>query len=93
MNTVIFDPYTDYEHIRMVELLLGGIGCLLFEDDSCQFAEFDENDTMFVYSPKLKTPLLNEFCAAHIKEYERLAIEHRLAIQEGIPFKIDYFWE
>ena len=43
MNTVIFDPYTDYEHICKVECLLGGIGCLLFKDGSCQFAEFDEN--------------------------------------------------
>lgn len=93
MNTVIFDPYSDYEYICKVEHLLGGIGCLLFEDGSCQFAEFDESDSMFVYSPRLKTPLLNEFCARHIKEYERLSLEHRLVIQKGIPFKIDYFWE
>ncbi len=93
MSTVIFDPYTGYEHICKVELLLGGIGCLMSEGSCCQFGEFDEYDNLFIYSPKLKAPDLNEFCGKYMKEYERIAIEHRLAIQNGTPFKMVYFWE
>lgn len=93
MNTAFIDPYYGHEYIVEVEALLGGIGCLVFEGGLCQFSVYDDQGILYIYSPRLLAPALNDFCALHLCEYRRISIQHRNHIQKNIPFKIELFWE
>lgn len=93
MYDVCFDPYSQYEYIAKVESLLGGIGCIIHGNGMYQFGEYDHNDELIVFSPKMMPDDLNEFCRQNMKEYERIALENFISIQNMQPFRIQHFWE
>ncbi|TBW57388.1 hypothetical protein EZI54_06945 [Marinobacter halodurans] len=92
---VIFDPHGAKTHpnIAAVEQYLGGIGTLVFDDDTLQFAEHKSfPDT--VYSPRLSEEQLETFCQEHLDRYEAYFKENFEAIERGDEKPpIGRFWE
>lgn len=92
---VYFDPHgaRKYPHIALVEDYLGGIGRLMFDDGTVQFADYDTYPDV-VYSPRLPENELEEFCQTHLEVYERYFKLHEDTIFEGeLPPPIERFWE
>lgn len=76
----------------MVEVLLGGIGRLMFDDGTHQFAE-NETFPEIVYSPRLAPAALEEFCRQNLAAYEAHHAKHKDAINDGDAPAIVRFWE
>ena len=91
----IFDPHgaRKYPYIAHIEDLLGGIGCVIYPDGDYQFGEYDKNDTLVVYSPKLPEPELEQFCKENFERYEQHYNAHQELIDnyEQAP-PIGVFW-
>lgn len=94
MGIDIFDPdgAKKYPHIAIVEQFLGGIGRLVFEDGTVQFAE-NETYPKIVYSPRLSEAEMESFCKENLSHYEKYFDENINAIDAGnaLP-EIDKFW-
>lgn len=91
----IFDPHgaRKYPYISHVEDLLGGIGRVIYPDGDYQFGEYDKNDTLVVYSPKLPEPELEQFCKENFERYEQHYNEHQELIDNYEPAPpIGVFW-
>ena len=94
-HTVIFDPSgsEQYPYIAAVEEYLGGVGRLVFDDGTVQFAESDTYPDV-VYSPRLTESELESFCKKNLHHYERYFEEYEQTFEHGIlPPPIDRFWE
>lgn len=94
-STVTFDPEgaQRFPHIAVVEGLLGGVGRLVFEDGTVQFAE-NETYPEFVFSPRLPEAELETFCEKHLVVYEQYFEENFDAIDLGDELPpIERFWE
>lgn len=91
----VFDPHgaRKYPYIAHVEDLLGGIGRVIYPDGDYQFGEYDKNDTLVVYSPKLPEPELEQFCKENFERYEQHYNAHQELIDnyEQAP-PIGVFW-
>jgi hypothetical protein len=93
-TAIIFDPAAcaQFPFTGMVEVLLGGIGRLMFPDGTHQFAE-NETYPQIVYSPRLAPAELEVFCKQNIAAYRQHHAIHRDAIHEGDAPAISRFWE
>lgn len=91
---ISFDPSVGkvYPSILEVEILLGGVGRLVFPDGTEQFAE---NDTYpeVVYSPRLALEALAAFCEHNISHYRAHNERYRVEIDDGDAPEILRFWE
>lgn len=95
MTTIIFDPDGAERHpnIAAVEGLLGGVGRLIFEDGTVQFAE-NETYPEIVYSPRLTEDELESFCKDNIGHYEQYFESNFDEIDAGNDLPpIERFWE
>lgn len=96
MNNIgIFDPDggNNYPNTAKVEMLLGGVGRLMFPDDTLQFAENDSYPET-VYSPRLNENELEMFCKENMERYQAYYEQHKEALIEFQPAPpIDRFWE
>lgn len=95
MSIVTFDPESSekYPNIAAVENLLGGVGRIVFEDGTVQFAE-NETYPEVVFSPRLSEDEMEKFCLKHIAQYEAYFDVNFEAIDPGgeLP-PIERFWE
>ena len=95
VDEVYFDPDGAkwFVNTAMVEWLLGGVGVLMSEDGTYQFAE---NDTYpdVVYSPRLPPVELEQFCKDNLAKYHQYnaLYEHLFDAGEEAP-PIERFWE
>lgn len=92
---VYFDPHgaRKFPHIAIVEEYLGGVGRLMFEDGTVQFAERDTYPDV-VYSPRLSEVELEDFCKKNLRFYESYFNEYEQTFEHGIlPPPIERFWE
>jgi hypothetical protein len=81
-----------YPCTARVEVLLGGVGRLMFDDGTHQFAE-NETYPDIVYSPRLAPADLEAFCEQNMVAYENHHVDHRHAINDGDAPAITRFWE
>lgn len=93
IRTITFDPQggETAPFITEVEMLLGGIGRLVFPDGTEQFVD-DDDEPVYVYSPRLAAEELEAFCEANIERYRSFYDQHlpRLVRMERVP--MDKFW-
>ncbi|EJZ60958.1 Hypothetical protein I1A_000037 (plasmid) [Pseudomonas fluorescens R124] len=90
----IFNPEeaADYPCTTEVEILLGGVGRVMYPDGMEQFVD-DDAEPVHIYSPKLSKAELELFCEKNIAHYQAFheAHEAQLAICERVP--MTPFWE
>jgi hypothetical protein len=95
MSTITFDPNGSdkFPNIAFVEGFLGGVGRLVFTDNTLQFAE-NETYPDVIYSPRLTEIELELFCKNNIGQYEKYFDDNFEAIDQGgeLP-PINRFWE
>ena len=90
---VTFDPTgsVNAPFTSEVEILLGGVPVVIYPDDTEQFLD-DAADPVNVYSPRLTSQELEEFCKLNIAKYEAFHSEHgsEKLMTERVPMKA--FW-
>lgn len=62
-----------------------------FGDGTMQICEFEGGNTN-VYSPRLPVSELNEFCKAHIDNYEAFFNKHERQLESGVAIEMPKFW-
>lgn len=92
-RTVFFDPNGGVHspNITAVEILLGGVGRLMFPDGTEQFVD-DDDEPVHIYSPRLLPKELEKFCEKNLDRYQSFNDKHeeQLADYERIP--MEAFW-
>jgi hypothetical protein len=94
LNTaIIFDPTggDDAPYTTAVEILLGGVGRLIFPNGTQQFAD-DDAEPVLIYSPRLPPEALERFCKENMDRYERFNAEHEKQLAECEPVAMQAFW-
>lgn len=94
LNKVIyFDPNAGESapNTTAVEILLGGVGRLMFPDGTEQFVD-DDSDPALIYSPRLKPEELERFCEQHLDHYERFHQAHKEQLMNAEPVAMAAFW-
>jgi hypothetical protein len=95
MDLVYFEPDMNETapFTALVESYLGGVGQLIFEDGTYQFAE-NETYPDIVYSPRLTKIEMESFCKENIQYYEQYFEDNFDAIDQGDELPpIRRFWE
>lgn len=87
---IIIDLSKEKEAITMVMDFVGS-SAHSFEDGTMQICSFEDGLTN-VYSPRLPTLELNEFCQKHIDHYQQFFDEHFDKIENGASITMDRFW-
>lgn len=82
------DPSSRYEIFENMEVYLGGIGRVVYLDDTQQFLDESGNE----FSPRLAESALAKFCIENIEMYERFYKENISLIIRGKTPKIKSFW-
>lgn len=77
-----------YEIFIDVEMYLGGIGRVVYSDNTEQFVDDFGNE----YSPRLSEKDLAEFCTENIGMYESFHSENISSIVRMITTKMKPFW-
>jgi hypothetical protein len=93
---IIFDPdgAQNYPATAAVEVLLGGVGRVVFPDGSEQFFdEGDEEGEGFVYSPRLQPDALELFCRENMERYDAFNKKHAAAINRFEQVPMPHFWD
>lgn len=92
-NVVFFDPEgsNTAPNLTAVEILLGGVGRLMFPDGTQQFADA-EVQPVLIYSPRLQPAALEQFCGEHMAQYERFHTEHIEQLAEFESVAMTAFW-
>ncbi|WP_421556772.1 hypothetical protein [Pseudomonas kitaguniensis] len=92
-QVVHFNPAGDeqWPFTTEVEILLGGVARLIFPDGTEQFVDDDE-EPVYVYSPRLLPEALERFCEANIENYQEFHTKHvrQLIRCERVP--MEDFW-
>ncbi|PBP37507.1 hypothetical protein [Pseudomonas syringae] len=94
LNTTIhFDPDASKNapYTTAVEILLGGVGRLMFPDGTEQFVD-DDAEPALIYSPRLQPDALERFCEEHMDRYERFHKEHEAQLAGFERIAMDAFW-
>lgn len=92
-RTVIFDPAggASAPNTTAVEILLGGVGRLVFSDGTEQFVD-DDTGPILIYSPRLKPEALERFCGENMANYERFRQDHEAQLENFERVPMDPFW-
>ncbi|MEQ4258906.1 hypothetical protein [Pseudomonas syringae] len=92
-KTLVFDPNgsKNAPHITAVEILLGGVGRLMYPDGTEQFVD-DDGEPALIYSPRLQPEALERFCEEHMERYERFHEEHEAQLAGFERIAMDAFW-
>lgn len=92
-TTIYFDPNASETapHTTAVEILLGGVGRLMFPDGTEQFVD-DDNEPALIYSPRLKPDELERFCERNLNRYERFHQEHEEKLMRSERVAMEVFW-
>ena len=93
-SVTVFDPEgrDKFPNITDVEVFLGGVGRLCFDDGTMQFAD-NETYPDVVYSPRLPPEELEQFCKDNRAKYEHYFESNFDAIDRGDELPaIDQFW-
>lgn len=94
LNTTIhFDPNASKSapNTTAVEILLGGVGRLMFPDGTEQFVD-DDAEPALIYSPRLKPGDLERFCEQHLDHYERFHQAHEERLMNAERVAMQAFW-
>lgn len=94
LNTTIhFDPNASKTapNTTAVEILLGGVGRLMFPDGTEQFVD-DDVEPALIYSPRLKPGELERFCEQHLDHYERFHQAHEEKLMNDERVAMEAFW-
>jgi hypothetical protein len=94
LNTTIhFDPNASKTapNTTAVEILLGGVGRLMFPDGTEQFVD-DDAEPALIYSPRLKPSDLERFCEQHLDHYERFHQAHEEKLMNDERVAMEAFW-
>lgn len=94
LNTIIhFDPNASKTapNTTAVEILLGGVGRLMFPDGTEQFVD-DDAEPALIYSPRLKPGELERFCEQHLDHYERFHQAHEEQLMNDERVAMEAFW-
>lgn len=76
-------------YILEVENLLGGMGTIVYENGTEQFADLDNPN--HVFSPRLVESELEQFCKDNIEIYRKYAQENQYLIKNFLPLpKINF---
>ncbi|EQC0103621.1 hypothetical protein NGI08_23460 [Klebsiella michiganensis] len=78
--------------ITEVEMLLGGVPRLMYQDGTEQFAD-DETETILIYSPRLTEPELEVFCESNIQRYRDFHEVNLKQLAWGDRVPLTPFWE
>jgi len=87
-NSIYLDLNPKYKIFQDVEIYLGGIGRVIFEDDTEQFLDEFGNE----FSPRLPEKELAEFCEENINKYETFHDENVSLIIRCETPAINPFW-
>jgi hypothetical protein len=92
-QTIHFDPDASKNapSITAVEILLGGVGRLMFPDGTQQFVD-DDVEPALIYSPRLPPEDLERFCEQNLARYERFHQEHEAQLMEFERVAMEAFW-
>jgi len=90
---IYFDPDASETapNTTAVEILLGGVGRLMFPDGTQQFVDNDE-EPVLIYSPRLTPDELEQFCEQHLERYERFHQEHEEQLMDFERVAMEAFW-
>lgn len=92
-RTIHFDPDggKNFPNTTAVEILLGGVGRLMFPDGTEQFVD-DGVEPALIYSPRLKPDELERFCGQNLDRYERFHQEHEEQLVNYESVAMEAFW-
>lgn len=92
-QVTFFDPEgcTTAPYTTAVEILLGGVGRLMFPDGTQQFADAEVQPAL-IYSPRLQPAALERFCKEHLAQYEQFRAEHEEQLADYEPVAMTPFW-
>lgn len=91
--TIHFDPDASKNapNTTAVEILLGGVGRLMFPDGTEQFVD-DDDEPALIYSPRLKPDALERFCEKNLDRYERFHQDHEEKLMRSERVAMEVFW-
>ncbi|ENM6787250.1 hypothetical protein AB8O30_004185 [Escherichia coli] len=87
-NIIVLDLNSKYPIFEDIEMYLGGIGRIVFTDDSHQFIDEVGN----VFSPRLSEEELANFCAENLSKYESFYNENLSLILRCETPEMKPFW-
>lgn len=92
-RSLIFDPAgcVNFPNTTAVEILLGGVGRLVFSDGSEQFVD-DDTGPILIYSPRLMPDVLERFCGNNMAHYEAFHQKHEAQLESFERVPMDPFW-
>lgn len=92
-RTIHFDPNASKNapYTTAVEILLGGMGRLMFPDGTEQFVD-DDAEPALIYSPRLLPDDLERFCEQNLDRYERFHQEHEEQLMNFERVEMEAFW-
>lgn len=91
----IFDPdgWKTFPFMTQVEELLGGIGCVVYPDDTEQFLDQGgDGEPDLAYSPRLPRAELEVFCRENIGQYVAFNAAHADELEECKRVPMVQFW-
>lgn len=93
LKHVVFDPTGADEapYTTEVEILLGGVGQVVFADGTEQFMDYDY-EPVYVYSPRLLPEALERFCKENINYYMDFHKKHERQLLWGDRIPMEQFW-
>jgi hypothetical protein len=93
-NITHFDPEGSktYPFTTAVEILLGGVARAIYPDGTQQFMDQDEQPFL-VFSPRLSPTELEQFCEAHLHDYQNFYNQYSQALDRYERVPMDSFWE
>lgn len=87
-NTIILDLNPKHPIFADIEVYLGGVGRISFEDDTVQFVDEEGN----IFSPRLPEEELAEFCKVNLSRYEAFHEANEILIDQGQRASMTPFW-
>lgn len=92
MSIVHVDFSNKLPNMKRVEILLGGVCQVMYEDGTQQFVS-ESNGEVFLYSPRMLPEELERFCEENLDKYKSINEVFKAEIAEMEDFKIEPFWE
>lgn len=87
-NTIILDLNSKHPIFADIEVYLGGVGRISFEDDTVQFVDEEGN----IFSPRLPEEELAEFCKVNLSRYEAFHDANEILMDQGQTLPMMPFW-
>lgn len=93
-QVIYFEPTESekFPFISEVEILLGGVGRLMFPDGTQQFID-DNEEPAYIFSPRLKECDLEIFCEINIERYRAFHNANSAKLLQYESVFMEKFWE